>query len=363
MTFTIAIQPDNYTNPRTPELCDAASPRWTQLLQQAGCRVKAVDVRRPDVLEQLRDCDGFMWRWAHFGGMGKIARRLLPTLERYRGLCVYPDQATCWHYDDKIAQSHLFDTLNIPTPKTWVWFDAVAAKQWLREEAMFPLVLKLAGGAGSSNVRLVHDADEAAQWVDLLFRQPIESLKPALLKKQTLFFKLRTSWHWVRYQCTPYALRPDLDPQSHYVFFQEFLPENAFDTRLTVVGNRIFAYRRFNRPNDFRASGSGNFDPNPQHIAPDMLRLAAQTAQALGSQTVAIDGLRRGGAAGQPVVGEVSYTYVSWMVHACPGHWEWQGSPATAEFKWVQGQRWSEEFQVADFLQRLRQRQALRIAA
>ena len=363
MSFTIAIQSDNYTNPRTPDRCDASSPRWTQLLQQAGCRVKDVDVRRPDILDQVRHCDGFMWRWAHFGGMGKIARRLLPILERYQGLAVYPDQATCWHFDDKIIQAHLLTSLNIPTPQTWVWFDASAAKQWLHDEAEFPLVLKLSGGAGSSNVRLIRDALEASQWVDLLFRQPIDTLEPALLQKQTLRFKLRASWHWIRYQSTPYPLRPDLDPHSGYVLFQEFLPDNAFDTRLTVIGNRIFAYRRFNRPHDFRASGSGHFDPDPTLIAPDMLRLAAKTAHALGSQSVALDGLRRGGAQGEPVVGEVSYAYVSWMVHACPGHWEWQGSPQTAEFQWVPGPRWPEEFHVADFLARLHQRQALRIAA
>jgi len=75
-------------------------------LEKAGHEVNWVNVYRADILEQLKGCDGFMWRWAHFGGMGQIARRLLPVVERELGLVVYPDQNTCWHYDDKIAQAH-----------------------------------------------------------------------------------------------------------------------------------------------------------------------------------------------------------------------------------------------------------------
>ena len=60
--------------------------------------------------------------------MWHIARRLLPVIERELGLTVYPDQNTCWHYDDKIAQAHLFKVAGIPAPETWVWFDGKAAR-------------------------------------------------------------------------------------------------------------------------------------------------------------------------------------------------------------------------------------------
>ena len=37
----------------------------------------------------------------------KSLGRLLPVIEKELGLVVYPDQNTCWHYDDKIAQYYL----------------------------------------------------------------------------------------------------------------------------------------------------------------------------------------------------------------------------------------------------------------
>src|SRR5690606_15154424 len=45
--------------------------------------------------------------------------------------------------------------------------------------------------------------------------------------------------------------------EKGYLYFQEFMPKNEFDTRLIVIGNRCFGIRRYNRTGDFRASGSG----------------------------------------------------------------------------------------------------------
>ncbi len=96
----IAIHPDDYTQPGRQAGDDASSPRWAAAIEAAGHEVVEVDVRRADIFEQLRGCDGFMWRWAHFAGMSRIARRLLPVIENELGLCVYPDQKTCWHYNN-----------------------------------------------------------------------------------------------------------------------------------------------------------------------------------------------------------------------------------------------------------------------
>lgn len=43
-----------------------------------------------------------------------------------------------------------------------------------------------------------------------------------------------------------------------YVYFQDFIPGNDFDTRVTIIGDRAFGFTRNVRPGDFRASGSGN---------------------------------------------------------------------------------------------------------
>jgi hypothetical protein len=76
------------------------------------------------------------------------------------------------------------------------------------------------------------------------------------------------------------------------------------------------------------------------------VRLAFQVAERLRTHSVAIDGLRRNG---EWVISEISYTYASWAVEECPGHWKKQGD----ELQWASGRMWPEEAQVADFIDRL----------
>lgn len=326
----VAIQPDSY-GPN-----DASSPHWVRLLKEAGHEVREVDVYRADILAQLAGCHGFMWRHGHLPAMRQIARRLLPVLENELGLIVYPDQHTCWHYDDKIAQAHLFEALNIPTPKTWVWFDKSQALEYAAN-AEYPLVLKLWAGAGSQNVTLVKSRLEAELWVRRIFERGVASL---FKEQPTLKSRLKEA---VRILARGEGGAPPWELHKNYVLFQEFLPGNAFDTRVTVIGSRAFGFRRFNREGDFRASGSGKIDHDPQQVSAEFVRLAFDTARKLKAQSCAIDGLRRGT---DPVVGEVSYTYASWAVHDCPGHWD-------ADLNWHEGQMRPEEAQIQDFLRRL----------
>ncbi len=334
--------------------CDQSWERWKIALEAADCDVQLVDVRRPDILDQIRGCDGFMWRWAWFGGMRQIASRLFPVLERELGIACYPNLDTCWHYDDKVAQSLLFEAKGIPTPRTWVWFNREQALDWLRH-ATFPLVAKLAGGAAAANVTIMRSAVDAVPLVDALFRRGLWGLGavqtgPMSVPKRlahaswlTLTGRMHDSWF------------AGQSLERGYVLFQEFLPDNEFDTRVTVIGNRAFGFRRLNRDGDFRASGSGKIDHSPGAVDPAMVRLAFLTAQRLRMQSCAIDGLYRDG---QPVVCEVSYTYVSWAVHACPGHWELDGDPATGRLAWIDGPQWPEDAQAEDFLQLLTDRRA-----
>lgn len=356
MSPVVAICPDDYTAPDAPPWSNSASSRWAELLRDAGYEVRFVDVYRADILEQLCGCIGFMWRWGHVADMQRVAKRLLPVLEGQLGLAVYPNQDTCWHYDDKIAQSYLLKAAGIPIPETWVWYTAQGAKEWLAS-AKFPLVLKLYTGAGSENVRLIHTREEAEEWVACLFGPGI--LGVAGSKSLTVDSTAKPGW-WEHFQRVKYVARHGGLPvhtvhgetlHRDYVLFQEFLDGNEFDTRITVIGKRAFGFRRFNRAGDFRASGSGKIDWDPHAVDLDFVRLGFRTALATRSQSCAIDGLYspRG-----PVTAEISYTYVSTAVYDCPGHWELRGDTDKGELVWCEGRMWPEEAQITDFLGRLK---------
>ena len=303
MGLLVAVQPDDGRSSHP------SSPIWIRLLKEAGHQVREVNVDRPDILQQLEGCQGFMWRHGHYPGRRLIAKRLLPVLEKELGLVIYPDQNTCWHYDDKIAQAYLFAALNIPAPMTWVFFDESLAIEFA-EQARYPLVMKLFSGAGSSNVMLLHSARQARVWTERLFHRGVRQLAGP---KATLAGRVQSkAREWLR----GVDIYSQWEVHRGYAMFQEFLTDNQFDTRVTVIGDRAFGFRRFNRSGDFRASGSGIIDHNPDGIAPEFIRLAFDTARKLKAQSCAIDGLWRGKEA---VVGEVSYTYASRLISECPG--------------------------------------------
>jgi len=344
--FTVAIHPDDY-GPG-----DASSPRWAELLSKQGHHVRWVDVYRPDILHQLRGCHGLMWRFAHFGNMELVARRLLPVAEQQLGLVVFPDRRTWWTFNDKLSQFYLLPALGLPVPRTWVWFQADAAKRWART-ARYPLVLKLYTGAGSSNVRMVHSYREAVKWIEALFGPGVFGVGDEEFPRISWSKRIREAAKAVWYGLPP-RRRHDYTPlHGGYAYFQEFLPGNDHDTRITIIGNRAFGFRRWNRPGDFRASGSGRIEWNPQLVDPRQVHVAFDAARRLGTRCCAMDMLWRGQSV---VIAEVSYTFLSKAVYRCPGHWVLEGQPYTGRLVWHPGQMWPEEAILEDFLAELRAR-------
>ncbi len=76
----------------------------------------------------------------------------------------------------------------------------------------------------------------------------------------------------------------------------------------------------------------------------------SQSPKPRKTQPVAIDRSRRGE---ERVVGEISYTYLGWAVHGCPGHWELDGEPATGQLRWVEGPMHHADAILEDFCRKL----------
>jgi hypothetical protein len=291
-----------------------------------------------------------MWRWAHTPADKQVAPALLRVIEHELGIPVYPDTRTAWHFDDKLAQLPLLQALGAPMPRTWVFFDRAAALAW-SATAPYPVVFKLAVGASSSNVVRVDTARQARHLIERAWGRGIfpGSLHPGpgpIAARRRARALAGRAWRALGYVARgeyPPLPSPGWRPERGYAYFQEFVPGNAFDTRIAVVGERAFGYRRLNRPHDFRASGSGAFDPDPGAIDRRCVEIAFAVSRAGGFQSMAYDFLALDG---QPVVLELSYGFVDWMVHACPGHW-------TPGGRWVDGPMWPEDAQVDDFLDRL----------
>ena len=152
------------------------------------------------------------------------------------------------------------------------------------------------------------------------------------------------AWHYVMLNRYPPLPSTWWKPERNYAYFQEFLPGNTFDTRITVIGERAFGFRRFNRPGDFRASGSGLIDYDPTKVDSHCVEIAFRVSDSGKFQSMAYDFLYK---QGKPVICEISYAFADWAIHKCPGHWR-------NDMTWIDGQMWPEEAQVEDFVKLIR---------
>jgi glutathione synthase/RimK-type ligase-like ATP-grasp enzyme len=335
--------------------------RWGDLLDRASIEVRWVNLRLPDAIEQVRDCDGAMWHWEYLPHERQVAPAILHVIEAYLGIPVFPDHHTCWHYDDKISQYYIFRALKVPMAKTWVFWDRETALEWARN-ANYPKVFKLRTGSSSSNVHLVRTEREALELIDLMFGPGTypRGFKKVSAELDLLLEKPRIS-------AAPSAEvagtnEKSQHPQSrywwrlekNYAYFQDFLPNNAGDTRITVIGKRAFGLSRSNRPDDFRASGSKIIDYDSGRIDLQCVQLAHQMSLALGAQSMAYDFLVDPD--GKQVVTEMSYIYDDRAIERCEGYWD-------PDLVWVPGHMWPQVAHVEDFIERLRSASPLRVTS
>ena len=89
------------------------SERWIEYCQQNEIPYKLVDCTKSDIIQQMSDCDGLMWHWGHSDYRFQLfARQLTLALEK-AGKKVFPNSDSCWHFDDKVGQKYLFESIGI----------------------------------------------------------------------------------------------------------------------------------------------------------------------------------------------------------------------------------------------------------
>ncbi len=317
-----------------------------RILEHNGIEFVRLHADSPGFLEQVARCELFIMRWGHYDSDRQQALAVLPVVESELGVRCFPDMRTCWHYDDKVRQWLLLSAHDISVVPGKIFWDRARASQWARG-AEYPQVFKLAGGAGSMGVVKVNDGDEALRLIGRMFGPGI--LPERFLHRDNLRFRFFSPLRELRRLAGDMRRRArGIDPspwwrrQKNYVLFQQFLPGNEFDTRVSVIGGRAFAFRRMVRPGDWRASGSGRIDHDPAGIDLRCVEIAQRTSEKLGFYCMAYDFLTDRD--GQPKICEISYTFQPRAVRDCPGWWD-------SDLNWHEGHRWPEYLHLLDLLE------------
>lgn len=299
------------------------SDEWIRYCKEHNVDYKIVDCYCNDIISQLEGCAGLMWHWAHFDGKGILfARQLTYSLEHI-GIKVFPDSKTCWHFDDKVGQKYLLEAIKAPLVPTMIFYDKKEAKDWVKN-ASFPKVFKLRGGASSVNVKLVKNRTKAIKLINRAFGKGfriigrMNSLKDRFInlqKEQNLTALIHLFKGLVRLIFPEYDERIRVREKG-YIYFQEFIPDNKYDIRIVIIGDKAFAIKRMIRNNDFRASGGGNKNYTYQEISSEYIESAFLWSEKLDMQCVAFDFLRNNK---KIFLTEISYGFVT---KEFPGFWD-----------------------------------------
>ncbi|SHM85141.1 RimK-like ATP-grasp domain-containing protein [Chitinophaga jiangningensis] len=303
------------------------SDRWIDYCRNNAIPYTLVDCYRNDIMEQLKDCDALMWHWHHGDYKAvRFARQLTYSLEA-AGKLVFPDSKTVWHFDDKVGQKYLAEALNAPMVPSFVFYDKTQALDWINTTT-FPKVFKLRGGAGASNVRLVKDAAAARKLAGKAFgrgfaaRDRFNRFIDAVwrLKRDKNGAAFLGLFRGIGRIFIPTMYEKMHGREKGYLYFQEFMPENNFDTRIIAINGKAFAIRRYNREGDFRASGSGLIGYERKLFDERCVRITLDLAEKMQAQSLALDFIYD--PQQQPLIVEMSYGFATPVYDKCTGYWD-----------------------------------------
>lgn len=270
------------------------SDHWIKYCEQNCIDYKIVNAYDSDIIQQVNDCDAFIWHHCHYDYRDTLfAKQLLYSLQ-LAGKKVFPDFATGWHFDDKVGQKYLFEAIGAPLVPSYVFYKKEEAMCWATGTT-FPKVFKLRGGAGAANVKLIRTRQEAIRLINKAFGKGFSQFdKWGYLKERFHKWRIgKDSFVGVLKGVGRLGIPTEFSnlhaPEKGYVYFQKFIPENQTDYRIKVIGNKCWGFQRAVRKGDFRASGSGSLIFGNENIPLCMIKQAFIISEKLSLQSVAFD--------------------------------------------------------------------------
>lgn len=244
--------------------------RFEFILKSKNIDYKLIDLLRKDPDEELEDYEDGDFLIGRFGHLEFDKNRIKPIYkdlhEKFKGK-IFPKYITYFYYDEKDKQIELFKKEKYPAPKN-VFLENNSEIKKIKENCIdFPAVMKKTFGASSSNVSLINSLSDIS---------------------------------------TPCII-------------EEFCPNNDGDIRINVIGNRVMGFKRFNKENDFRASGSGLIK-YIEDLPSDCCELAYKISKDNGFDSMAYDFVKNKN--GEWVVLEMSYAYMDTAVRDCEYYYD-----------------------------------------
>lgn len=175
-------------------------------------------------------------------------------------------------HENKYFQELYKNRCQIKTPKSKILSTSELPSL---ERIKLPCVVKKYSGFGSRGINLAQNTTE---------------LKTSILKKMNSYWLLNIDI----YESIKRLIKTKIKFRNLYpkkfgrVVLQELIPDLAYDWKILVFDDYVFALKRYTRKNDFKASGSGIFDFNA--IPNDsLINFAVETRRMLDTPFISLD--------------------------------------------------------------------------
>jgi glutathione synthase/RimK-type ligase-like ATP-grasp enzyme len=325
------------------------SEKFREILTLNNVPFRLIDPNSGTLMDDLKECTHLLFRHSQGDTDLQIYESIFNIARNVLHIKCSPDYQTFWQYENKVKEYYLLKSHNLPVVETRVFWNYSHAMDFL-ETTAYPLVAKLPKGAGSSNVVIIRAAREGIKVIDQVFNKGVmsgslrSSSNLASVGKMGIYNYMKST---LRNELTRLNVMKRYDEyvewqiQKDCILFQKFLPDNTFDTRVLTIGKRALAFRRLVRTNDFRASGSGKIDNDPDMIDRRCLKTAMSISKKLNFETMGYDFIYDENKT--PFISEISYCFTDSIIHNCPGYWD-------ENMIWHEGHNWPQYYQLVDFL-------------
>ncbi len=112
-----------------------------------------------------------MWHLNHSSSKDLMVYPYVMNAAERMGIKTFPNFNTRWHFDDKVAQKYLFESIDAALVPSYVFYEKEDALQFLRSSEL-PLVSKFKRGGGSTNVKFINTIEEGEVYIHkVIFRR------------------------------------------------------------------------------------------------------------------------------------------------------------------------------------------------
>lgn len=316
---------------------------WINYCKENNIEYELVDLLRGDAIKILQNFDVLLWHFGQYHHAEMLEARSIMYSAKRMGLKLFPDFDDAWHFDDKVAEMYYLQAVGAPIPESRVYYNKEdVIKDLETGDLHFPLVGKLRTGSGSHNVKLLKSKHELIRYATKMFSSGFNPAPSLLYKttsnirsshnKQQFLYKLKRAPEFLR----TLAGAKHFPHEKDYVYLQQFIPNDGYDMKVVVVGNKCSYLVRPIRSHDFRASGGGEVFFDKKFFNKQVIESAFKVSEALHFQCMGYDYVVNN-ETGEGKIVEMSYGFSHLAIMASGGYYdrnlEWHESPLNAPYE------------------------------